>query len=67
MQRNTIIAYTKFDPSVETVYLEDTIMQFKERTKYNDFDKLCFCDDPQAQMDNGAKCSITNIVKVLGM
>ena len=31
---------------------------------YKHFDKLCFYGDPWAQKDNGAKCSVTNIVKI---
>ena len=33
--------------------------------KDNPVDKFCFYDDPRAQMDGGAKCSVINIVEIL--
>ena len=65
IKRNTQVSYESFDPSVETVYLEDEIMGLGDTKKLRNFDKLCFYDDPRAQMDNGAKCSVTNIVDIL--
>ena len=40
-------------------------MQLKGKTEYKAFDKLCFYDDPHAQMNNGTKFSVTNIVEIL--
>ena len=34
IKRNTQVSYMKFDPSVETVYLEDEIMGLKDKKKY---------------------------------
>ena len=65
LQKKTKIAYNTFYPSIETVYLEDKAMQLKGKPDYKDFDKLCFYNDPRAQMDNGVKCSVTNIIEIL--
>ena len=64
MQTNTNFAYTTFDPSVETVYLEDKILQLKGKSDYKGLDKLCFYNDPCAQIDNGAKYSVTNTIEI---
>lgn len=61
IQKKTNISYTNFYPSVSTVYIEDDIIQMKIKTDYNNFDKLYFYDDFWAQMNNRAKCSMTNI------
>ena len=65
IKKNTQVLYKTFDPSVETIYVEDEIMGLINKKQFTDFDKLCFYDDPKAQMDNGAKCSVTNIVEIL--
>ena len=41
-QKNTRLAYKTLDPYVETVYLENEIMQLKVKPNYKDFDKICF-------------------------
>lgn len=65
IQNKSNISYTRFDPSVETFYIKDDVMQLKNKNDYNNFDKHCFYDFTCAQMDGGAKCSVTNIVEIV--
>ena len=53
------------DPHADTIDLEDTTMQTNSTTVAEHVNKFSFCDDPRAQMDGGAKCSVTNIVEIL--
>ena len=53
------------DPHADTIDLEDTTMQTNSTTVAEHVNKFSFYDDPRAQMDGGAKCSVTNIVEIL--
>ena len=53
------------DPNADTIDIEDTTMQTNSTTVPDHVNKFSFYDDPQAQMDGGAKCSVTNIVEIL--
>ena len=45
----------------ETVDVDDKLLHVNSNdVKDNPVDKFCFYDDPRAQMDGGAKCSVTN-------
>ena len=50
----------------ETVDVDDKLLHVNSNDiKDNPVDKFCFYNDPRAQMDGGAKCSVTNIIEVL--
>ena len=50
----------------ETVDINDKLLHVNSNdVKDNPVDKFCFYDDPRAQMDGGAKSSVTNIVEIL--
>ena len=53
------------DPHADTIDIEDTTMQTNSTTVPDHVNKFSFYDDPRAQMDGGAKCSVTNIVEIL--
>ena len=53
-----------FDPSIETCSVDDDTIQISN-VSINNIDTTRFYDDPRAQMDGGAKCSVTNILEIL--
>ena len=53
------------DVNADTINIDDKTMQTNSTNVLQDVDKLCFYDDPRAQMDGSAKCSITNIIDIL--
>ena len=53
-----------FDPSIETCSVDDETIQISN-VSINNVDTTRFYDDPRAQMDGGAKCSVTNILEIL--
>ena len=53
------------DPNADTIDIEDTTMQTNSTTVPDHVNKFSFYDDPHAQVDGGAKCSVTNIVEIL--
>ena len=54
----------EFDPSIETCSVKDNTIQISN-VSINNTDTTRFYDDPRAQMDGGAKCSVTNILEIL--
>ena len=54
----------EFDPSIETVSVDDDTIKVSN-VLINNVDTTRFYDDPRAQMDGGAKCSVTNILEIL--
>ena len=53
------------DVNADTIDIEDKTMQTNSKTVSDNVNKFCFYEDPRAQMDGGAKCSVTNIVEIL--
>ena len=53
------------DLNADTIDIEDTTMQTNSTTVPDHVNKFSFYDDPRAQMDGGAKCSVTHIVEIL--
>ena len=49
----------------DTIGIEDATIQANSTTVPGHVNKFSFYDDPRAQMDEGAKCSVTNIVEIL--
>ena len=50
----------------ETVDVDDKLIHINSNdVKDNPVDKFCFYDDPRPQMDDRAKCSVTNKVEIL--
>ena len=50
----------------EIVDINDKLLHVNSNdVKDNPVDRFCFYNDPRAQMDDGAKCSVTNIVEIL--
>ena len=47
------------DPNADTIDIEVTTMQTNSTIVPDHVNKFSFYDDPQAQMDGGAKCSVT--------
>ena len=54
----------EFDPSIETVSVGENTIKVSN-VSINNVDTTRFYDDPRAQMDGGAKCSVTNILEIL--
>ena len=52
------------DHTFETCFVDENTIHISN-ISYTDVDKIRFYDDPRAQMDGGAKCSVTNIVDIL--
>ena len=54
----------EFDSSIKTCSVDDNTIQISN-VSINNVDTTRFYDDPRAQMDGGAKCSVTNILEIL--
>ena len=50
--------------SVEICTVDDATIG-KENLSHNTADQMRFYDDPRAQMDGGARCSVTNLIDIL--
>ena len=53
-----------FDHLIKTATVDDKSIKVSN-VSINNVDTTGFYDDPRAQMDGGAKCSVTNILEIL--
>ena len=62
---NSDILYAEdFDPTIKTTFFDDYVIKFSN-VLMNNIDCIYFYDELLAQMDGGAKCSVTNNVYIL--